>query len=114
MLVLTRRVGEEIVIGGLKRQVRVSNNTGIPFLKSLPIIGYAFGGETELNKNTEMVVAIQPVGIVDYKMAYNVAADDQSVIDMATGDKAVAPPETTVGFDMYGNPTKFVPVEPVK
>jgi type II secretory pathway component GspD/PulD (secretin) len=103
---LRMAVNDEFVIGGLKRQVRVSNTEKAPFFGSLPVVGYMFGGETEANNNTEMVVAIQPIGIMNYDLAggstYAPTKAEQLVMDQATGKASVKLPETTWGFDQYG------------
>ena len=91
-------LGDEIVIGGLKRQVTVKSTKKVPILGSLPIIGYAFGGETTQNKQTELVVALKAVEI----HGYAIAQEDKDVIDAAVGDADIAIPETTWGFDQYG------------
>jgi type II secretory pathway component GspD/PulD (secretin) len=104
-------VGEEAVIGGIRRQEHVSKTEKMPFLGSLPVIGYVFGGETATNKITDMVVAVQPIGIMDYKLA----ADDQSVVDMFPVDKASPLPATTAGYDQWLlDPALGVGVEPIK
>jgi type II secretory pathway component GspD/PulD (secretin) len=107
-------VGEEAVIGGIRRQEHVSKTEKMPFLGSLPVIGYVFGGETSTNKITDMIVAVQPIGIMDYKLA----ADDQSVVDMFPVSKASPLPATTWGYDQLGlDPTLGVgvdPIEPIK
>ncbi len=104
-------LGDEIVIGGLKRQVTVKSTKKVPFFGSLPIIGYAFGGETTQNKQTELVVALKAIGIHDYV----IAQEDKDVIDAAVGDADIAIPETTWGFDQYGiDKAKDAPFEQFK
>jgi type II secretory pathway component GspD/PulD (secretin) len=97
-------LGDEIVIGGLKRRVRLNSTEKVPFFGSLPILGYLFGGEKTQNRDSEVVVALQPVGIMDYAMAGKTlnGKHEQLVIDQATDKKPVEGPETTFGFDMFG------------
>ncbi|OPZ08413.1 MAG: Bacterial type II and III secretion system protein [candidate division BRC1 bacterium ADurb.BinA292] len=90
-------LGDEIIIGGLKRQAHAVATQKVPFFGSLPIVGYLFGGEDNLNKQTELVVAIKPVEITSYQ----IARDDQAVIDKATGQAEIVEPDTTMGFDQY-------------
>ena len=91
-------LGDEIIIGGMKRQVGVQSTRKVPILGSLPIIGYAFGGETSQNKQTELVVSINPIEI----QSYDIAQADQDVINKAVGDEEIIEPEITWGFDQYG------------
>lgn len=97
-------VNDELVLGGFQRQVRVRTHQGVPFLSRIPVLGYLFGGESETNKNTQVVVVVKPVTIFNYNIAggYRVTDDDQLAIDKATGNKAIAKPEVKAGFDMYG------------
>lgn len=94
-------VNDEIIVGGLNRQVRVAGTRKAPILGSLPIIGYAFGGETQQNKNTEVVVAIRPESIFTYDVAkdYKIDASDKLTIDQATGAEELEEPASTWGFD---------------
>lgn len=91
-------LGDEIVIGGLNRTVHVNSTQKVPFLGSLPIIGYIFGGETDQNRKTEVVVAIQPTAVT----SYDIAKEDQTLIDQVAGKVEILEPETTVGFGMWG------------
>lgn len=90
-------LGDEIVIGGMKRDREVKSTKKIPVLGSLPILGYLFGGEGVETQSTEMVVAIAPNAIMDFG-AFSIDAADQSVIATATsGD--VDYDEIEFGFD---------------
>ena len=91
-------LGDEIIIGGLNRQVHVNTTAKMPFLGSLPIIGYAFGGETSQNRKTEMIVAIQPTAVT----TYDIAMDDQKIMDQVGGTATIEEPKTTFGFGMWG------------
>ncbi len=52
--------GETIVLGGLISDSVTDNNSGIPWLYQLPLIGSLFGTTTKENKKTELVVLITP------------------------------------------------------
>lgn len=97
------KLGEEIIIGGLKRNTTVKSTNKVPILGSIPILGYAFGGEKAQNKSTELVVAVNPVAVMDYDVAtdYAVSDDDQTVMDTADQKMDVEVPEITWGFDQY-------------
>lgn len=97
-------VNDELVLGGFQRQVRVRTHQGVPILSRIPILGYIFGGESETNKNTQVIVVVKPVTIFNYSVAgnYRISADDQLVIDKATGREPIQKPDVKAGFDMYG------------
>ena len=88
-------IGEEMVIGGLERETMVRTTRKIPILGSIPVIGYLFGGESSQTRKSELVVSVQPIDVMDYK----ISKMDQRVIDQAMGAE-IAEPATRWGFDM--------------
>ena len=51
---------QTLVVGGLIQEVRTGTKSGLPWLSSLPIIGYLFGTSEDNVKKTELVVMITP------------------------------------------------------
>jgi general secretion pathway protein D len=57
---LTLKHGSTYVLGGLISN-RISNSsTGVPFLKDIPILGYAFKSNTQSTSRTELIIMITP------------------------------------------------------
>ncbi|MBF0101113.1 MAG: type II secretion system secretin GspD [Desulfobacterales bacterium] len=52
--------GQTIIIAGLMKTNQSLSNSGIPFLKDIPVLGYLFKGEKTENKKTELVILITP------------------------------------------------------
>jgi len=52
--------GESIVLGGLIDERHTFGNTGIPFLKDIPYLGWLFGTQTKNVVKNELVVVITP------------------------------------------------------
>lgn len=98
------KVGDEVLIGGLDREVAVSATNKVPILGSLPIIGYLFGKETQQTRRTQMIAAVQPLVVMEYDVAkdYKVQENEQQVIDQSKGTAPLKEPKATWGFDMYG------------
>ena len=48
--------GKEFVIGGIKRTNVIRSVSGIPFLKDIPILGWALSSETETTRTSELVL----------------------------------------------------------
>ena len=48
--------GHEFVIGGVRKSESVRTNTGLPFVKDLPVIGRVFSTESESIKQSQLVV----------------------------------------------------------
>jgi len=51
---------ETIVLGGFIRDAKRESNTGVPFLKDIPGIGYLFRSTTTSNERRELLVLIRP------------------------------------------------------
>ena len=47
---------QEFVLGGIRKSESVRTNTGLPFVKDLPVIGRAFSTESESIKQSQLVV----------------------------------------------------------
>ena len=57
---LNLRDGSAILIGGLMSQRRTAGDSGVPFLKDVPLLGNLFKSQTHGNNRTEMVLMIVP------------------------------------------------------
>ena len=53
--------GNIIALGGLISKTRQSDNTGLPFLSNLPVVGNAFKQQQHLSNNIELVILLKPV-----------------------------------------------------
>ncbi len=51
---------ETIIIGGLMKQKKIRNNSGVPFLSKIPIIGYFFSYTSDSVEKTELMILITP------------------------------------------------------
>ncbi|MGC4120216.1 MAG: hypothetical protein QM765_37670 [Myxococcales bacterium] len=54
------KLNETLIIGGLLSTRSEHQHTGIPFLSRIPVIGWIFGGLKNLDKRTELVIAVTP------------------------------------------------------
>ena len=63
------RDGSAILIGGLMSQRRTTADSGVPFVKDVPLLGNLFKTQTHGNNRTEMVLMIVP---------YILESDDQT------------------------------------
>ena len=52
--------GQTIVIGGLMRSKLDSSGSGIPFLRNIPLLGYAFGGTHKKINKVELIFLVTP------------------------------------------------------
>jgi general secretion pathway protein D len=51
---------DTIMLGGLIQDTKTSNNSGIPLLKDIPLLGYLFRSSSADNARQEMIVLIRP------------------------------------------------------
>jgi general secretion pathway protein D len=52
--------GQTIVIGGLIKQTRQRSNSGVPYLRNIPVMGNLFRFQEDSFENTELIVFITP------------------------------------------------------
>lgn len=85
------RNGQSIVIGGLINESTIKNNTKIPILGDIPIIGRAFRGVNTSQNMTETVIVITPRIMTDDKQVDGIRSPllKQDIIDLR-GDKPFA------------------------
>jgi len=51
---------DTIVLGGLIETSKTKNNSGVPFLKDIPLLGYAFRNSSASEVRNELIVLIRP------------------------------------------------------
>lgn len=105
---LSLKDGSAIMIAGLMSQKLTNSNSGIPFLKDIPLLGNAFKSTTRNDTKTEMVLMIVPYILetdtqVDelsrslsqrfelIELPYTQAPDVQVVPSVPVGEQATAP-----------------------
>lgn len=87
--------GEEVILGGIKRERDVRLTRKVPLLGSIPVIGYLFGGDITGRKMVTVFEAITPTILG----GQGLSEQDQAVIDRAQGDKRFGVPAGDYGFE---------------
>jgi len=54
------RSGESVVLGGLIRENATRQDSGVPFLSGVPVVGAIFGNQSKARDRTELLVIITP------------------------------------------------------
>lgn len=67
--------GETVALGGLIRDRKSQNDSGIPYLSSLPLIGHLFGDTGKNTTRTELIVFITPRVVRDLDQARQATAE---------------------------------------
>jgi general secretion pathway protein D len=57
--------GETLVLGGLIKENNDTGGEGVPYLRHLPVLGWAFGSRGKSTQRTELVVMITPTAVTD-------------------------------------------------
>ncbi|GGC02108.1 type II secretion system protein GspD [Marinobacterium zhoushanense] len=57
--------GETLVLGGLIKENKTNGGEGVPFLRHMPVVGWAFGSRGKSVNRTELVVMITPTAVTD-------------------------------------------------
>ncbi|MCP5130103.1 MAG: type II secretion system secretin GspD [Pseudomonadales bacterium] len=74
------RSHESVVLGGLIRENAKSNETGVPFLHKLPVVGPIFGSVDKEDTRTELLVIITPRAIYNEQDLREVSEEMRSQI----------------------------------
>jgi len=77
--------GQEIVLAGLKRTVNIENSSKIPILGSIPLLGYLFGGKTDVNRDTMVAIVLKPTVI--RRAGGNLGSEDEEITAYVTTDE---------------------------
>ena len=101
-IILTRRAdtslvvedGQTIVIAGLMKSTNNNSNSGIPFLKDIPILGYLFGGTTQSMSKTELIIMITPHVVKNRTEADNITREFAQKVEMLRSKEIVPPVQT--------------------
>lgn len=57
------RSGETVLLGGIDESSKDSTDSGIPYLRDIPILGYAFGSTLDNTKHNKIVLMLTPTMI---------------------------------------------------
>jgi len=55
--------GETVVIGGIFKEDRSEGESGIPWVKNIPILGWLFKAQTKTSEKSELLIFITPTVI---------------------------------------------------
>ena len=72
---LSVQSGQTMVMGGLIRDTKSQDNSGLPLLSRIPVIGGLFGEQTVVNNRTELVLFITPRVVENETDMKNVVED---------------------------------------
>ncbi len=99
---------QPFVLAGITRHETVKSRNGVPFFSKLPVIGWVFGGETNSQREVELVVVVTPTfdvstdsKIEKVEAKLKLTADEQLAKDVVAGQAAMNLPKNWFGFDQW-------------
>jgi len=95
------RDGEPFVIGGLKKMTTVKRTAKVPFLGSIPVLGWIFGSETNTNRESDVVVVVKPKFLIGTESDLAIPTEMQTIIAQAKGEEKLEIPKSSWGFDQW-------------
>jgi general secretion pathway protein D len=77
---------QTVVMAGLMKSKKNTSQSGIPFLKDIPVLGYLFGGLSKANEKIELIFMITPHVIKNRSQADQITREfSQKVADLQAG-----------------------------
>jgi general secretion pathway protein D len=68
---------ETIILGGFITTSKSKTKSGVPYLKDIPILGYAFRSTSDINKQVELIILMRPTVLPTPESAALVAASEK-------------------------------------
>ncbi|MDK2973295.1 MAG: ral secretion pathway protein [Candidatus Sumerlaeota bacterium] len=93
--------GEPFVLGGIERENVVRRKNGVPFLHSLPVVGWLFGAETNVKTKTQIVMVVTPHFILGTESAREMPEEMRTIVSQAKGETSEKLPPVEFGFDQW-------------
>lgn len=93
--------GEPYVVGGIKRSHIIEETAKAPGLGDLPILGYLFGGENNVNRQSEVVIVVTPHFYLSAQTDVSAPRSVKHLAQVVEGKLGVPLPHNHMGFDQW-------------
>lgn len=93
--------GQPYVIAGIKRMHRGNESAKVPFLGSIPGLGYLFGGETNLKREVNLVITITPQFILASQKSIAPVPQVETLKAIVDGKQTLPLPKNELGYDQW-------------
>jgi type II secretory pathway component GspD/PulD (secretin) len=97
----------DFVIGGIKRKQIVRSVSGLPILKDIPILGWAFSSESESARETELILSVHAEYARPSDEAPEALRNEMKAADDAL-THGIEHPVTNLGFEQFGLDSKTI------
>jgi general secretion pathway protein D len=89
--------GETVVIAGIIDEKETTSESGVPFLKDLPLFGQFFRDQSSEISRTELVILITPYVVRDREEARLVSEDYKERVEYLMGEPNLFGPKDLGG-----------------
>lgn len=96
--VMVNNKGGRFVIGGLEKKSVVKSVSKVPWLGSIPVLGWAFAGESEVTKKSQIVAVIECVPVKPDTKISDVTLKEVTLVKDVTDE---AGRNNEYGFDQF-------------
>lgn len=93
--------GEPMMMGGIDRQTMVRRKNGVPFLHKLPAVGWLFGSELNVKRDTRLVIIVTPRFMLGAESDLEMPMEMQTIIGQAKGEEEIRIPKNPFGYDQW-------------
>jgi len=93
--------GEPFVLAGLKRTGAVKRSAKVPILGSIPVLGWLFGNEININRENNVLIVVKPKFILGTASDLEMPAEAKTIIAQAKGEETLEIPKNKWGFDQW-------------
>lgn len=93
--------GGVLVLSGLKRNEKTESKAGAPGLSNLPVLGYLFGGENNINRDSEIIVVIECKSETGGASILENPTEVNTIAAQVSGEAIPEVPKNNFGFDQW-------------
>lgn len=91
--------GESIVLAGFMQDRATVNNSGVPILNQIPVLGNAFKSKDNDVERTELLIAITPQVVRDHNQIRSISNEFRDRMNFNTRPQRSGPPERREDID---------------
>jgi len=93
--------GEPFVLAGLKRSGVIKRSAKVPILGSIPVLGWLFGNEININRDKNVLIVVKPKFLLGTASDFEMAQEARTIIAQAKGEEILEIPKNKWGFDQW-------------
>ena len=93
--------GERYVIGGLRREHDIKETSKAPGLGDIPILGYLFGGETDVKRWDEVLIVVTPHFTLSGQASLELPQKVRNLAEIVDDGRYAELPDNHYGYDQW-------------